>query len=238
MNYWERKEKLFRYVGGPRQFFPLSREALDAIARILGKNEINVQSFLDLGCGDGYMGYFIHELYPNARGVFLDISSGMIDKAKERDVNSKFEFIVNDFGKDNWAESIKPLEKFDLVVSGFAIHHIESNKKRRLYNDIYELLNPAGFFFNLEHVSSPTVKLEEIFTDLFDDARMDYHKYIKDEKTKEEIVEIYHDPEHKNLNKLESVENQCQWLREIGFKEVDCYLKVFELALFGGQKSI
>ncbi|SPE57295.1 hypothetical protein SBV1_270094 [Verrucomicrobia bacterium] len=29
---------------------------------------------------------------------------------------------------------------------------------------------------------------------------------------------------------------QCQWLREIGFENVDCYFKVFELALFGGTK--
>jgi len=236
MNYWERKEKLFRYVGSARQFFPLSKESLDAIARIIEKNEIKVDSYLDLGCGDGYMGYFIKELFPGAHGVFLDISEEMILKAKEKDIHDRFKFIVTDFSMDNWAESIKPWGKFDLVVSGFSIHHIENNKKRRLYNDIYQLLKPNGFFFNLEHVSSPTEKLEEIFTDLFDDARMEYHKHIHDEKTRDEIIELYHDPEHKKLNKLESVEKQCQWLREIGFQEVDCYMKAFELALFGGQK--
>jgi len=33
------------------------------------------------------------------------------------------------------------------------------------------------------------------------------------------------------------LEKQCEWLREIGFNEVDCYMKIFELALFGGIKS-
>ena len=32
------------------------------------------------------------------------------------------------------------------------------------------------------------------------------------------------------------VESQCQWLRETGFQEVDCFFKTFELALFGGRK--
>lgn len=64
-----------------------------------------------------------------------------------------------------------------------------------------------------------------------------YHKQIGDEKTKQEITEIYYDPEHKVLNKLESVEKQCSWLREIGFSDVDCYMKIFELALFGGIKQ-
>jgi len=27
-----------------------------------------------------------------------------------------------------------------------------------------------------------------------------------------------------------------RWLQEIGFADVDCYFKIFELALFGGRK--
>lgn len=29
---------------------------------------------------------------------------------------------------------------------------------------------------------------------------------------------------------------QCAWLREIGYADVDCFLKVFELAVFGGRR--
>ena len=236
MNYWERQEKLFRYIGGPRQFFPLSKESLDAISRILEKSGINVTTFLDLGCGDGYMGYFIKELFPDAKGVFLDISKEMIAKAREKNVQNNIEFVVEDFAEDNWRESITSTDKFDVVVSGFSIHHIANKQKKRLYSDIYHLLQPNGFFFNVEHVSSPTDRLEEIFTDMFFDARLEYHKHIGEHKTKDEILEMYQDPEHKKLNQLESVETQCQWLRDIGFQEVDCFAKIFELALFGGQK--
>ena len=28
----------------------------------------------------------------------------------------------------------------------------------------------------------------------------------------------------------------AHWLRQIGFQDVDCYFKAFELALFGGRK--
>ena len=41
---------------------------------------------------------------------------------------------------------------------------------------------------------------------------------------------------HKS-NILATVEKQCDWLLEIGFQEVDCYMKIFELALFGGVKT-
>lgn len=32
------------------------------------------------------------------------------------------------------------------------------------------------------------------------------------------------------------VEDQCDWLREIGYEGVDCYFKIFEPAVFGGRK--
>lgn len=64
-----------------------------------------------------------------------------------------------------------------------------------------------------------------------------YQRHIGYEKTRDEIKKIYHNPGHKALNILESVETQCNWLREIGFAEVDCYMKIFELALFGGIRK-
>ena len=76
-----------------------------------------------------------------------------------------------------------------------------------------------------------------MFNELFLDGMYDYQESIGEKKTKEEIKNIYHDPQHKVLNKLESVELQCKWLNDIGFKNVDCYLKIFELALFGGIKE-
>ena len=35
-------------------------------------------------------------------------------------------------------------------------------------------------------------------------------------------------------NILAPVEEQCGWLRALGFQDVDCYWKYFELAVFGG----
>lgn len=236
MKYWERKEKLFKYIGGVRQFFPLAKEQLDIISRIIEKFNPLINNFLDLGCGDGFLGFFISELYPDIQGVFLDGSSKMIDKARQKDMENKFEFVVQDLNDAEWYRSINSAKKFDLIISGFSIHHLNNKKKKGLYKDIFQLLNSNGIFLNLEHVSSPDKELEELFDDLFLDGMADYQKHIGEEKTKEEIRIIYHDPDHKKLNILESVETQCRWLKELGFAEVDCYMKIFELVLFGGVK--
>ena len=237
MSYWDKKENLFKYVEGVRQFFPLAEEQLDTISRIIRKFNPSIKTFLDLGCGDGFLGHFIYQLYPDAHGVFLDLSPEMINKAENKDVDHKSEFVVQNFDDPDWYRSILTSRKFDLIISGYAIHHIENTEKKSLYKDIFELLNTNGIFLNLEHVSSPTPVVKELFNELFLDGMSNYHEHIKDGKTKEEIEQIYNGPEHKILNKLESVEKQCLWLKDIGFTNVDCYMKIFELALFGGIKQ-
>jgi len=54
------------------------------------------------------------------------------------------------------------------------------------------------------------------------------------DRSRAEVEKTYYARPDKAANILAPVEAQCQWLREIGYTDVDCYLKVFELAVFGG----
>jgi tRNA (cmo5U34)-methyltransferase len=232
--YWKRKQSVEHYLSGVRKSFPLVNEQIDTILRMINYFNPNIESFLELGCGDGFLGKIISHEY-GIEGTYLDCSEEMINKAKQN-IGGKAKFIVQDFGDDEWTNSLKSKDRFDLIISGFAIHHLADNKKIRLYQDVYNLLNSNGIFLNLEHVKSATEPLEEIFQDLFNDCLTSYHQSIGEQKTKAEIKELYHDPEHRALNKLSMTEDQCVWLRNTGFKNVDCYLKIFELALIGGTK--
>lgn len=54
--------------------------------------------------------------------------------------------------------------------------------------------------------------------------------------SRSEVAETYYYRPDKAAKILTPVELQCQWLREIGFADVDCYLKILELAVFGGRR--
>lgn len=89
----------------------------------------------------------------------------------------------------------------------------------------------------MEHVSSPTKWVNSLFNDCFVDSLFELHKIKNPAITREQIAdELYNRPD-KEANILAPVEEQCRWLREIGFSDVDCYFKIYELAIFGGRKG-
>ncbi len=167
---------------------------------------------LDLGTGNGRIMSLIRLSKPDVEGIALDFSDTMLKQAKQ-----KFESDpkVKVFKHDLSVPLPKELGCFDAVVSSLAIHHLEHPRKKALYAEIFNMLNPAGFFCNLEHVAPATENL--------------HLKFLKASG----LSLQNEDPS----NKLLDVRIQLDWLREIGFIDVDCYWKWLEIAALAGFKA-
>jgi tRNA (cmo5U34)-methyltransferase len=163
---------------------------------------------LDLGSGGGRLLALVKSARPRAHFVGLDFSPTMLETlGKVFAGDSSVTIVAHDL-----EYKLPPMEPFDAVISSFAIHHVSHERKRTLYQEIFELVVPNGVFCNLEHVASPTPHLHDSFL-----------KAISCEAE---------DPS----NKLLDCETQLAWLREIGFTDVDCHWKWRELALLTGVK--
>ena len=114
---------------------------------------------MDIGTGDGRLLSMILAWQPNAEGVGLDFSPAMLEQARSQFAGNKNVQIV----EANLEECLPKLGTFDAIVSSFAIHHCSHERKRSIYAEVYEMLNPGGIFCNLEHVASPTDRLHERF---------------------------------------------------------------------------
>lgn len=234
---WKREDLSRRFLKGIRRAIPLADYQIKIILLLIGKIMPKAGNFLDLGCGDGILGRAILSRYPKARGIFLDFSPAMIQACRKKaPKNKKLSFFTRDYGKPSWVNAVKGCGKFDVVVSGLSIHHQPDKRKKEIYKEVFDLLRPGGLFLNLEHVSSPSARLRHIFDEFFIDSLYNYHRRIKSGKTRHEIARHHYKNPLRKSNILSPVDTQCSWLKGIGFKEVDCYLKVLELALFGGIK--
>ena len=168
----------------------------------------DVRRILDLGTGDGRLLAMLRRDRPEMDGVGLDLSEVMLAGARRRFAGEpRVEIVQHDM-----AEPLPALGRFDAVVSSMAIHHLEHERKRSLYAEVFDLLEPGGTFANFEHVAAPSERLHRAFFDAIGEPLENA------------------DPSDRLLD----VETQLQWLREIGFEDVDCYWKWLEMALLIG----
>lgn len=235
---WRRADLATEYLEGVRGGIPLAEEQIRILIRVLRAALPDLQSFLDLGCGDGVLGHAVLDAFPRARGVFLDFSEPMLAQAQARlaPYGLRVRLIHQDYGLADWQAGLEEEGQLDAVLSGFSIHHQANTRKRELYAEIFERLSPGGAFLNLEHVASASLWGQQLFDEHFIDALYAFHLRRGGGERRERMADRYYRRDDKTANILESVETQCGWLRDIGFERVDCFFKVFEIALFGGVK--
>ena len=203
---WRTAEHVHRYLDRADEY-PRRTEGESVLLEQVPRD---VRRVLDLGTGDGRLLALLQIDRPKMVAVGLDFSEVMLDAACERFArDERVELVAHDL-----AEPLPDLGRFDAVVSSMAIHHLEHERKRTLYREVFDLLEPGGVFANFEHVASPTRRLHHAFFAAIDEP-LDHE-----------------DPSDRLLD----VETQLRWLREIGFEDVDCYWKWLEMALLIGLR--
>jgi SAM-dependent methyltransferase len=201
---WKDHEKVHEYVGRVGKL----------AARAAGEAELadnlpdQVERVLDLGCGDGRLAALVLEARPGAaEAVGLDSSPPMLDLARERFGDDPRVTLV----EHDLEEPLPDLGPFDVIVSGFAIHHLSHLRKRSLFAEVAGRLRSGGVFANLEVVQCATDELQAEF----------YRRIGRPDGDAEDV--------------LAEVEPQLQWMREGGLTQVDCAWRWRGFALLVGQ---
>lgn len=238
---WQAAKLSQTYLEGVRGAIPQAQVQLDVMLRLIEATGVEVTAVLDLGCGDGILGQIVLDSYPTAHGVFLDFSTPMLTAAAQRLATyQNITLIEADYGTEGWQTIVNrqsQIANFDVIVSGYSIHHQPDGRKKAIYAEIFQLLRPGGIFINVEHVASTSDWGKSLFDEMFIDALHSYHQQNGSSQSRPQIANDFYNRPDKEANLLAPIELQCQWLRDIGFERVDCYQKLFELSVFGGVKA-
>jgi len=235
---WKSDSLVKTFLEGVRGGIPFATEQIEIMLRVIEARGEQVERFVDLGCGSGVLTQALFSRYPQATGTLVDFSEPMLEAARSQlsQHAAQLSFVNQDFGAKGWLSTVTHQAPFDVIMSAYAIHHQPDERKRELYAEIFDLLKPGGFFINVEHVASPSEWIETLSDELMIDSLHTFHTRQGTSQSRDQIAhDFVHRPD-KAANILTPVEVQCEWLREIGFQDADCYFKVFELAVFGGRK--
>jgi tRNA (cmo5U34)-methyltransferase len=203
---WTTAEHALRYLRRADEY-PRRAEGESVLLEHLPRD---VRRVLDLGTGDGRLLALLRIDRGEMLGVGVDSSEVMLEAAGTRFADDERVELV----KHDLAEPLPALGRFDAIVSSFAIHHLEHERKRSLYGEVFDLLEPGGMFANFEHVASATHRLHLAFFEAIGEP-------LEDEDPSDRLLDV---------------ESQLGWLRALGFDDVDCYWKWLEMALLVGVK--
>lgn len=188
---------------------------------------------LDLGCGDGIITQELLTVDKSLSATLFDGSADMLNKARERLKEVKNIQYIHASFQELLEKDILD-SKFNFIVSSMAIHHLTMEEKRALFRKIYSYLKEGGYFVNIDVVLAPTDPLDAWYMELWQEW-MDEKKALLDieGEPSADIIKRYKDLEE---NKPDTLNAQLDAMKEIGFKDVDCFYKYGIFTIFGGRK--
>lgn len=233
---WQNEDVATGFIGDRRQLIPLFDIQEELARRLIVRGGREIRRFIDLGAGDGGLAELVLDLYPESTCVLVDFSAPMLTAAAERlaPKSGRWKIAEGDLSTPGWRGPLPKGAHYDAIVSRLAIHHLPDERKRALYQEAFDLLEPGGLFLNWEHVATGGLA-EGLFEEFFRERLLAAERERENPRSPEEVMRSYEDAADDDI--LCDPQTQCDWLREIGFEKVDVYFKLPELAIFGGEKG-
>jgi len=215
------------YDRSRRQMVPCFDELYGIAAGLIPFEANQPFEVLDLGAGTGVLSQFIAAKFPHAKILLADIAPEMLKLAQERfaragrEIDSRMRYLLLDHGQD-------PIPgRFDAIVSGLSIHHLEHDEKRALFARIYAALPAGGIFINAEVILGETDEIEQR-------ANQDWMAAAREAGASESDLAAA--IERQRHDRCATLDAQMSWLRETGFRDVAAAYRNLIFAVYSGRK--
>ncbi len=100
------------------------------------------ETVLDFGCGTGSLSIMIKERFPNVGIRGIDVDDEILPIAQKKISEKSLSIQLKKYDGDNLPFTGN--QHFDKIVSSLVFHHLRTDTKRRIFNQLYKLIKPGG----------------------------------------------------------------------------------------------
>ncbi|GCF10361.1 class I SAM-dependent methyltransferase [Dictyobacter arantiisoli] len=196
-------------------------------------------TFVELGCGQGWLTETLLQHFPHARAIALDGSNLMLQQSQERlsAFKDRVEFHLFKLEESEW---LSQLQDIRYIISCLVIHHLDGAGKKNLFHALFDKLQPHGGLIIADLVAPTSEPGRRQMANAWDrEVRrrsleltgnlQAYEKFLSEEWNYYNYLD---DP----IDMPSKIFEQLQWLQEAGFKDIDVFWAIAGHTLYGGYK--
>jgi SAM-dependent methyltransferase len=218
---------------------PGRQEQIEMLLQLIPATQGEDFQAVELACGEGVLAERLLDRFPRVRLAAFDGSDVMRETARRRLSRFSDRAQVREFelGTEDWLDSIRGSPR--CVLSSLAIHHLTDEDKRRLYSRIAERLEPGGALLVADVVLPDNPMVRRAIVD-------SWHRIAREQSEaltgsldtyRRLAAEGWAPPETDEPEPGEMparLYDHLVWLKEAGFKDVDCFWMRGGIAIYGG----
>ena len=230
-------ERVQKYDADMDIMHPLRHKMIGIALDVLPFDPLDDLNVLDLGVGTGAFALRILERYPNSTVVAIDGSPSMLELAKARlhEYEQRIQYVVADFTSIPAANLVP--DTFDVVISSYALHHLDAQEKLAALKAIVPAIKPGGWVLNADIVVAdhPLVeqRIQQIRVEAVSErAPADDKRFADPATTRAHLDQLEANEQDQPLTLTEDL----RILREAGIENAEVFWKELRESVVGGWK--
>jgi len=201
---------------------PYYTEMIEALVLSIPFEKDRQIKVIDLGCGTGTIAHKIKTVFPNSQISCLDIAENMIKMAQIK-LGENMDYYIDNFYEFTFDK------KYDVIISSLALHHLTNDENKKMfYRKIYNALTDNGVFYNADVVLGSNSHLQDLYMTKW---KAFMGKNVSLDEIENKWIEKY-----KAEDRPASLINHINWLKDIGYKNIDIVWKYYNYCVYGGYK--
>lgn len=252
---WNSSEAAEAYDRAAPVIHPCYEVVQEEILKLLPFGAEEPFELVDLGGGSGRLAERILERFAGAQVTVVDQSAPFLALAERWLARFAPRAAIVECRLQDWASrgpvSPRPEDRVsekrghvDVIVSTSAIHHLEPAEKRALYRACFAALAPGGMFINGDEFRPAH---DAAFLALLEEWSAHMRSAIANGDIPESFANTFDQWHDRNIRRfgepkksgddcLETLDVQMGYLRDIGFRDVECTWAAKLWAVLVGQK--